>query len=132
MKTIENAVVLTKEEYEALKKVSESAEIKPKEKSKGFWGKLCASKKILVTCWTITLILVLTSIYGFLFTDKDITPIVTLTGVMTACSAGDTAMYSWKAKAENKIKLSLGLIRSLAKEYGIESVLQLAAMVLSD
>lgn len=117
MKRVDSAVVLTAKEYEALKETQR---------------KLCCSKKVLVTSWATTLLLTVISLLAFFLTDKDITPLGTLTGLSWGVTAAVTAVYSWKAKAENKIKLTNTMVKELADKYGIEAVVSLLGISLSD
>ena len=118
MKHVGNAVVLTEKEYEAL------AQEQPK--------KLCCSKKVLITSWITTLLLVIICLLAFFLTDKDITPLEALTGLSWGVTAAVTAVYSWKAKAENKIKLTNIMVKDLADKYGIDAVVSLLGITLSD
>ena len=131
MKHVENAVVLTAEEYEALernaKKGKQSSRQKAEERQK-----LCCSKKILVTSWAGTIALTLICILAFFLTAKDTTPLATIAGLSWGVTAAVTAVYSWKAKAENKIKLTNIMVKELADKYGIEAVVSLLGISLSD
>ena len=51
---------------------------------------------------------------------------------LPAQTAAVTAVYSWKAKAENKIKLTNIMVKELADKYGIEAVVSLLGISLSD
>lgn len=117
MKRVDSAVVLTAKEYDDLKNIKR---------------KLCCSKKVLVTSWATTLLLTVISLVAFFLTDKDITPLGTLTGLSWGVTAAVTAVYSWKAKAENKIKLTNTMVKELADKYGIEAVVSLLGITLSD
>ena len=121
MKRVENAVVLTAEEYEALEKAAKAER-----------RKLCCSKKILVTSWATTILLTLTCLLAFFLTAKDTTPLATVAGLSWGVTAAVTAVYSWKAKAENKIKLTNIMVKELADKYGIEAVVSLLGISLSD
>lgn len=92
----------------------------------------CFSKKIVAISFIITVILVLTTILGSLFTERDMTVIGTLTGAFVAELSVVIGGYLWKAKSENKIKLINQLIKDNADKYGIDAVIQLAGIVLSD
>lgn len=118
MKRIGNAVVLTAKEYEAMKQKQSQ--------------KLCCSKKILVVSWATTVFLTAISLLAFFLTDKDITPLETLAGLSWGVTAAVTAVYSWKAKAENKIKLTNIMVKDLADKYGIDVVVSLLGITLSD
>ena len=118
MRRVGNAVVLTAKEYEALRQTQPS--------------KLCCSKKILVISWATTVLLTAISILAFFLTDKDVTPLETLAGLSWGVTAAVTAVYSWKAKAENKIKLTNIMVKDLADKYGIDAVVSLLGVTLSD
>lgn len=117
MKRMENAVVLTAKEYEALKRGNK---------------KLCCSKKVLVTSWATTLLLTIVCLLAFFLTDKDITPLGALVGLSWGVTGAVTAVYSWKAKAENKIKLTNTMVGDLADKYGIDAVVSLLGITLSE
>lgn len=117
MNRVDSAVVLTEKEYEALKNNQR---------------KLCCSKKVLVTSWATTILLTLTCLLAFFLTEKDTTPLATIAGLSWGVTAAVTAVYSWKAKAENKIKLTNIMVKELADKYGIEAVVSLLGISLSD
>lgn len=128
MKRVENAVVLTEEEFKILKwNAKNGKRQKPKETTK-----LCCSKKVLATSWATTILLTVISLLAFFLTDKDITPLGAITGGSWGVTAAVTAVYSWKAKAENKIKLTNTMVKELADKYGIEAVVSLLGITLSD
>lgn len=125
MKRVENAIVLTAEEYEALKQEAKQCKKRTQER-------LCCSKKVLVTSWITTILLTLTCLLAFFLTAKDTTPLATVAGLSWGVTAAVTAVYSWKAKAENKIKLTNVMVKELADKYGIEAVVSLLGISLSD
>ena len=131
MKHVENAVVLTTEEYAALEKAAKKGKQCSRQKP-GERGKLCCSKKTLAVSWTTTILLTLTCLLAFFLTMKDTTPLATLAGLSWGVTATVTAVYSWKAKAENKIKLTNIMVKELADKYGIEAVVSLLGISLSD
>lgn len=94
--------------------------------------KLSCSKKVVIVSFLIMITLMGATIYGIFWTEKDMTALATLTGSAVVETAAVTTGYLWKAKAENKIKLVNQLIKDNADKYGIESVIQLAGIVLSD
>ena len=128
MKHVENAVVLTVEEYENLER---NAKKGCHQKARGR-EKLCCSKKVLVTSWVTTILMTLTCLLAFFLTSKDTTPLATIAGLSWGVTAAVTAVYSWKAKAENKIKLTNIMVKELADKYGIEAVVSLLGITLSD
>ena len=94
--------------------------------------KLCCSKKVLVTSWATAILLSVICVLAFFLTDKDINPLVTVAGFAWGVAATDTAVYSWKSKAENKIKLTNTMVKELADKYGIDAVVSLLGITLSD
>ena len=128
MKHVENAVVLTEKEYETLERDAK----KGKGQRRKDGQKLCCSKKVLVTSWVTTILLTLTCLVAFFVTTKDITPLATVAGFSWGVTAAVTAVYSWKAKAENKIKLTNIMVKEMADKYGIEAVVSLLGISLSD
>lgn len=94
--------------------------------------KMCCSKKVLVASWTTTILLTVICLLAFFLTTKDVTPLTTIVGLSWGVTAADTAVYSWKAKAENKIKLTNAMVGDLADKYGIDAVVSLLGITLSD
>lgn len=94
--------------------------------------KLSCSKKVVIVSFLIMVALIGVTIYGIFFTEKDMTALATLAGSAVVETAAVTAGYLWKAKAENKIKLVNQLIKDNADKYGIDAVVSLAGIVLSD
>ena len=131
MKNVENAVILTVDEYAALERNAKKDQCGKRQKTKER-EKLCCSKKVLVTSWTTTILLALTCLLAFFLTEKDTTPLATVAGLSWGVTAAVTAVYSWKAKAENKIKLTNIMVKELADKYGIEAVVSLLGISLSD
>ena len=126
MEQMENVVILSKEEYETLQKAAKRTRGKDRHE------KLCCSKKVLVTSWATTIMLTSTCLLAFFLTEKDTTPLATVAGLSWGVTAAVTAVYSWKAKAENKIKLTNVMVKELADKYGIEAVVSLLGISLSD
>ena len=131
MKHIENAVILTVEEYEALERNARKGEQGYHQKAKE-QQRLCCSKKVLVTSWVTTILLTMTGLFAFFLTEKDTTPLVSCASLSWGVTAAVTEVYSWKAKAEIKIKLTNIMVKELADKYGIEAVVSLLGISLSD
>lgn len=129
MKSVEKGVLLTAQEYAELTRGAEKC-AKRLEKPKR--EKLCCSKKILVASYTITILMTLTALLGAFLTDRDMTPVATIAGLAWAETGACTGFYYWKAKNENRIKLTLGMVKELADKYGIDAVAQLAGITLKD
>lgn len=94
--------------------------------------KLSCSKKVVIVSFLIMITLIGVTVYGVFCTEKDMTALATLVGTSVVETAAVTTGYLWKAKAENKIKLVNQLIKDNADKYGIDAVVSLAGIVLSD
>jgi uncharacterized membrane protein len=94
--------------------------------------RLCCSKKALWTSWGVFIVLLCSLLYGFFFTTKDLMPLVTVICFDGGVTAAATAFYYWKARAENRIKLTKAMVEAWADKYGIEAVANLANIVLKE
>lgn len=94
--------------------------------------RLCCSKKTLVTSWAVFITLLLCLLYGLFFTDKDMTPLVTVLCFDGGVTGAATGFYYWKAKAEKKLELFERMAEKWEKKYGIEAVTALAQTILND
>ena len=70
-------------------------------------------------------------IYG-VFRGVDTTPITILSGLWDAQLGLVISAYFRKSGNENRSKHAMKLVRDLAKEYGIENVVNLAQVILKD
>lgn len=95
-------------------------------------NKLCTSKKLLYTILFTTIVLTALTVYGVFFTEKDMSVMSVLAGLAWGVTATDAAVYSSKAKAENKIKLVETMVKNLGDAYGIEAVVELARIALEE
>lgn len=93
--------------------------------------RICCSKKIVVTSYVLTVLLSAICVYGCLFTDRDMAVVGTIAGLAWGETTAVNAFYFWKAKAENKIKLTQSMVQSMGEKYGIDAVVQLAEITLS-
>ena len=93
---------------------------------------MCCSKKIVAVSWGVTLWLTILTVVGAFFTEKDVTPLLTLTGLSWGETATSTGFYYWKARAENRIKLTKAMVEAWADKYGIEAVASLASIILGE
>lgn len=94
--------------------------------------RLCCSKKIVIASYTATLVLTILTVIGAFFSDGDITPLLTIASLSWGESATATAFYFWKARTENRIKLTKAMVEDWADKYGIDAVATLASIVLSE
>lgn len=94
--------------------------------------KLCCSKKIVISSYVITILLTAATLAGSFLTTQDMTPVATITGLAWAETTAANAFYFWKAKNENRIKLTNQMVIDLADKYGIDAVVNLAGIVIKD
>lgn len=94
--------------------------------------KLCCSKKLVVMSWATTLILTILTVVGVFFTEKDVTPLLTIASLSWAETAASTGFYYWKARTENKIKLTKAMLDDWADKYGVEAVISLAGIIVNE
>jgi alcohol dehydrogenase YqhD (iron-dependent ADH family) len=94
--------------------------------------KLCCSKKIVLASYVLIALLTLATLYGSFCTERDMTAVSTVATLAWAETAAANAFYFWKAKNENRIKLTNQMVHDLAAEYGIDAVATLAGIVLKD
>ena len=89
------------------------------------------SKKILLTNWVATL--ALTGLVAALsIAQIDCAEVSAMAALSWAALGVDQAFYSWKAKSENKIKLTKSMMMEWADKYGAETVVELTSTLLSD
>ena len=93
---------------------------------------LCCSKKLVWTSWWIFVGLLCALLFGIFFTEKDMTPLVTVLCFDGGVTGTATAFYFWKARTENKLKLTKAMVEDWAEKYGIESVVSLAGIIFGE
>lgn len=103
----------------AKKEIKDQPEISIEEK------KVTTSKKLLFVAWGLLIILIVLDICGI---DVE-TSLEMVGGLVTAIIS---SVYMWKAKAENKVKISVSMVDTLADKYGIENVIQILHDILTD
>lgn len=117
-----DTVTLTRKEYAALRKQARAAE-----EAKA----LCSSKKIWRVSFAVTILLTTVTVCAFCM-GLEISSLVTLCALAWTELGAATGFYYWKARSENKIKLTLGLVDELAEKYGIDAVVQLAGVAFNN
>lgn len=93
---------------------------------------LCCSKKIVLASYTITVLLTLATALGVFLSDRDMSPMATLAGLAWVETGVCNGFYFWKARAENRVKLSNAMVKELADKYGIEAVIGLVGITIKD
>jgi hypothetical protein len=71
-------------------------------------------------------------LYGLFFTEKDMTPLVTVLCFDGGVTGTATAFYFWKARTENRLKLTKSMVEDWAGRYGIDSVVNLAGIIFNE
>jgi len=90
------------------------------------------SKKLVYISDAVMICLCVSCIYGFFYTEKDISPLVTVTvASITECGVAN-GFYYWKAKNENRYKYVIKLLKEWAGKYGIDAVIRIADIVLKE
>lgn len=95
---------------------------------------LCFSKRLVLISWIATGLLTITSVAAVFLSgvDRDLSPLVTIAGFSWGETAAATGFYYWKARAENRIKLTKAMVDDWAEIHGISAVVDLARIVLPD
>ena len=89
------------------------------------------SKKLLIFSWTVTLTLTGLTIWMSL-SGIPVDAMTVITPLAWAESTTQTGFYHWKAKNENRAKYAQRFLRDIAKEWGPETALRMAEIVLKD
>lgn len=89
------------------------------------------SKKLVIWSWSVTCTLALLTILA-VFLQIDASELGVLTGLSFAETGVATGFYYWKAKSENRIKLTKQMMKDWAEEYGVDSVVSLAPLILGE
>lgn len=96
--------------------------------------KLCCSKKIVVVSYVATGLLTATLVLGVFLApvETSLSPLEVVTGLAWGETAVASGFYYWKARTENKIKLTKAMVDDWADKYGIDAVANLAGIILSE
>lgn len=96
--------------------------------------KLCCSKKIVVVSYVATGLLTITLVLGVFLAPAEVnlSPLEVVTGLAWGETAVASGFYYWKARAENRIKLTKAMVDDWADKYGIDAVATLAGIVLNE
>lgn len=89
------------------------------------------SKLILLADFTVAILLTAAVAVGA-FLGRDVSQVAAVAVGWDGQLAVATGFYFWKAKNENRSKYAMKLVKQLAKEYGIENVVNLAQTILKD
>lgn len=94
--------------------------------------RLCNSKKLVWTSWSVFILLLAVFVYGLLCTERDMTPMTIILGADGAVTGASTGFYFWKAKAEKKLELFERMAAKWEEKYGIEAVTALAQTIFTE
>ena len=89
------------------------------------------SKKLLIVSWAVTIILTTVVIVGS-FLSIDMTNVTTLASLAWGELTAIHGFYLWKARAENRSKYAMKLVRDFAETHGIDAVIGLANTILQE
>ena len=92
---------------------------------------MTTSKLIILFSWISALVLTIVVILGS-FIGIDTSNITTITSLAWGELTAAHAFYYWKSKNENRSKHAMKLVKSLATEYGIDAVTNLASVILQE
>lgn len=89
------------------------------------------SKKLLYFSWVVTLFLTIISIW-FSVKCLPMDAVSIIAPLSWAETGTATGYYYWKAKNENRAKYAQKFLKNLAKEYGADTAIRMAEIVLKD
>ena len=90
------------------------------------------SKKLLIFSWAVTLTMTVLTIWMAISGRPGVDAMTVITPLAWAESTTQTGFYHWKAKNENRAKYAQRFLREIAKEWGAETALRMAEIVLKD
>ena len=90
------------------------------------------SKKVLILHISLSLFLSIATTVGTFVQGVDVTSLGILAGTSFVTDGAWGGFYYWKSKNENRAKYTQKFIQLLAKEYGLDSALSAAELVLKD
>ena len=90
------------------------------------------SKKVVLSAWSVFVLLLIALLYGLFFTERDMSTLAIVLGADSAVTGTATGFYFWKAKAEKKLELFERLAAKWEKKYGIEAVTTLAQVIFTE
>ena len=89
------------------------------------------SKKLLYFSWAVTLSLTMLTVWLSL-TAMPTEAMLIITPLAWTETGVSTGYYYWKSKNENRAKYAQRFMKELAKEWGPETAIQIAEIVLKD
>lgn len=95
-------------------------------------NKISTMKRWGAISYGLSIALVLITLIGVFFTNKDMSVLGTLTGLSFGETATFTAAYAFKEKSANRMKMAFGFIEKLGDKYGIEAITPILQSVIQD
>ena len=89
------------------------------------------SKKLLISSATVTLILTALTIW-MSQNARPLDAMLVITPLSWTETGAATGFYFWKSKNENRAKYAQRFLREIAKEWGAETAIRIAEIVLKD
>lgn len=89
------------------------------------------SKKLLFFSWLVTLILTVDTILMSL-QSLPLDAMIVITPLAWTETGVATGYYYWKSKNENRAKYAQKFLREIAKEWGADTAVRMAEIVLKD
>ena len=89
------------------------------------------SKKLLFFSWAITLLLTADTIWMSL-QSLPLDAMIVITPLAWTETGVATGYYYWKSKNENRAKYAQKFLREIAREWGAETAVRMAEIVLKD
>lgn len=94
--------------------------------------KIPTMKRWGIISWAVTITLSAILVYGIFRTDCDMSYLVPVVSLAWGEIATYHAVYAYKEKAANKLKISYDFIEKMADKYGIETVTPVLQCIISD
>jgi len=104
----------------------------PFSKTKKSWQNITTTKKWGVLSWGSALLLTGLLVYGTFFTTKEMGTFVIVVSCAWAEVAAYNAVYAWKAKCENRLKITYDFVERMADQYGIENITPILQSIIQD
>lgn len=89
------------------------------------------SKKLLYFSWAITLILTSLLVYNSVV-SMPIDGLLAVASLSWTETGVSTGYYYWKAKNENRAKYAQNFLKEVANEWGVDTAMRMAEIVLKD
>lgn len=89
------------------------------------------SKKLLCFSWSVTLILTVLAIY-LSWNSMSMEAMYTCVPLAWAETGTATGYYFWKSKNENRAKYAQKFLKEVANEWGSDTAIRMAEIVLKD